>query len=69
MLMSINLGVFWEVQTGLLALFLFLSFARSETPCPSSYSGVVALDPLKHLLVKDVKVRRRLRPLAMLPCG
>ena len=57
MLMSINLGVFWEVQTGLLALFLFLSFARSETPCPSSYSGVGALDPLKHLLVKDVQVR------------
>ena len=45
MLGAVNLLVFWEVQTALLSLLLLFTFARSETPCPTSYSGAGALDP------------------------
>ena len=46
---------FWQVQTVVLVLFLMLTFARSETPCPGALSGPNALDETKHLLVRDVK--------------
>ena len=48
---------FWQVQSVVLILFLLLSFARSETPCPAALTGPRALDPTKNLLVRDVAVR------------
>ena len=56
-LLSIDRTVFWEVQAAVLLLMLLFTFARSETPCPKSYTGAGALDETKHLLVRDVKVK------------
>ena len=52
----VNKSVFWEVQAAFLMVMLLLSFARSETPCPKSFTGEGALDYEKHLLVEDIKV-------------
>ena len=57
-LRRVNTSVFWEVQAAFLMLMLLFTFARSETPCPKSFTGEGALDPEKHLLVRDVSVRR-----------
>ena len=46
-----DVSSFMEVQAAVLLLMLLFSFARSETPCPKTASG---LDPLQHLLVEDV---------------
>ena len=56
-LLRVNVNVFWEVQAAVLMLMLLFSFARSETPCPKSFSGEGALDLEKHLLVEDVRVK------------
>ena len=55
----IDKSVFWEVQAALLMIMLLFTFARSETPCPKTFSGEGGLDSEKHLLVEDVKVRSR----------
>ena len=55
---AVDLGDFVQVQTALLLLVLFFTFARSETPCPKSFSGRGSFDPTKHLQVWDVEVRR-----------
>ena len=39
----------------LLVLILLFTFARSESPCPKARTGAEAFDPLKHLMVEDVK--------------
>ena len=57
-LQLVNLNSFEEVQAAVLMLMLLFTFARSETPCPKSHSGEGALDPTKHLLVRDVEVRQ-----------
>ena len=54
---AVDLNNFAEVQTALLMLILFFTFARSETPCPKAFSGAGAFDPTKHLQVCDVEVR------------
>ena len=54
----VNHGVFWEVQAAVLMLMLLFTFARSETPCPTAYTGDGALDATKHLLVEDVRIRQ-----------
>ena len=56
-LACVNVNVFWEVQAAVLMLMLLFSFARSETPCPKSFTGEGALDMEKHLLVEDVRVK------------
>ena len=56
-LRMVNPNVFWEVQAAVLMLILLFTFARSETPCPKSFAGEGALDPDKHLLVRDIRVR------------
>ena len=55
----VNRSVFWEVQAAVLMIMLLLSFARSETPCPKTFTGEGALDYDKHLLVDDVKIKAR----------
>ena len=50
-LQTVDLQSFQDVQAAVLLLMLLFSFARSETPCPKTADG---LDPLQHLLVKDV---------------
>ena len=50
-------SVFWEVQTALLIVILFFTFARSESPCPKSFTGEGSFDPNKHLQVFDVEIR------------
>ena len=54
----VDVRKFEEVQAAVLMLMLLFTFARSETPCPKSHTGEGALDPNKHLLVRDVEVRR-----------
>lgn len=54
----VDTSVFWEVQTALLMLVLLFTFARSETPCPKTFSGEGGFDPDKHLQVRDMAVRR-----------
>ena len=58
-LQLVDKRVFWEVQAAVLMLLLLFSFARSETPCPKSFTGEGALDIEKHLLVEDVRVKSR----------
>ena len=57
-LRRVDVNSFVEVQAAVLMLLLLFTFARSETPCPKSHSGEGALDPTKHLLVKDLEVRQ-----------
>ena len=54
---SVDLTSFAEVQTALLIVILFFTFARSESPCPKSFTGSGSFDPTKHLQVHDVEVR------------
>ena len=54
---AVDLSSFVEVQSALLIVILFFTFARSESPCPKSYTGKGSFDPTKHLQVKDVEVR------------
>ena len=54
---SVDVSVFWEVQTALLIVILFFTFARSESPCPKSFTGEGSFDPNKHLQVFDVEIR------------
>ena len=54
---AVDLSVFSEVQAALLIVFLFFTFARSESPCPKSFSGKGSFDPTKHLEVQDLEVR------------
>ena len=54
----VDTSKFHEVQAAVLMLVLLFTFARSETPCPKAFQGDGALDPLKHLLVEDVRVRQ-----------
>ena len=54
---SVDPNVFWEVQAALLIVFLFFTFARSESPCPKSFTGEGGFDPNKHLQVCDVEIR------------
>ena len=35
----VDLSSFVEVQAALLIVMLFFTFARSESPCPKSFSG------------------------------
>ena len=57
-LQGVQCEIFWEVQAAVLMLLLLFTFARSETPCPKSYTGEGALDASKHLLVKDVCIKQ-----------
>ena len=52
-----DLSSFVEVQAALLIVMLFFTFARSESPCPKSFSGQGSFDPTKHLQVVDVEIR------------
>ena len=54
---SVDVTSFAEVQAALLIVILFFTFARSESPCPKSFSGSGSFDPTKHLQVQDVEVR------------
>ena len=54
---GVDLSSFVEVQAALLIVILFFTFARSESPCPKSFSGQGSFDPTKHLQVRDVEVR------------
>ena len=56
-LVAVDLSSFREVQAALLMVILFFTFARSESPCPKSFTGKGSFDPTKHLQVKDVEVR------------
>ena len=53
----VDLTNFREVQAMLLMLMLLFTFARSETPLPSSYSGAGAFDKIKHTQCVDVKLQ------------
>ena len=56
---AVDTSSFWEVQTAFLILLLFFTFARSETPCPTTFADSAqdgGLDENKHLLVKDIKL-------------
>ena len=57
-LASVDKSSFVEVQAAVLMLLLLFTFARSETPCPKTHTGEGALDPDKHLLVRDLSVRQ-----------
>ena len=54
---QVDLSSFVEVQAALLIVMLFFTFARSESPCPKSFSGQGSFDPTKHLQVMDVEIR------------
>ena len=54
---AVDLSSFVEVQAALLIVILFFTFARSESPCPKSFTGAGAFDPTKHLQVRDIEVR------------
>ena len=54
---QVDLSSFVEVQAAVLILILLFTFARSETPCPRSFTGDKAFDPTQHLMVQDVEVR------------
>ena len=54
---SVELSSFKEVQAAVLIVILFFTFARSESPCPKSFTGKGSFDPTKHLQVRDVEVR------------
>ena len=56
-LQAVDLSSFSEVQAALLVVILFFTFARSESPCPKSFTGRGSFDPTKHLQVRDVEVR------------
>jgi len=61
-LATVDHSIFWEVQAAVLMLMLLYTYARSETPCPSSYSGAGAFDPQRHLRVSDVCVLAHPKP-------
>ena len=48
---------FKEVQNFVLQLILLFTFARSETPLPTSFTGIDGPNPMKHITVADVEVR------------
>ena len=54
---AVDRSSFEEVQSALLMVMMFFSFARSESPCPKSFSGKGSFDETKHLMVCDVEIR------------
>ena len=54
---NVDLTSFVEVQAALLIVILFFTFARSESPCPKSFTGKGSFDPTKHLQVMDLELR------------
>ena len=58
MLERVNRDVFWEVQWALFVCILYLTFSRSECPCPKNFTGEESWDDNKHWMVRDIVIRQ-----------
>jgi hypothetical protein len=57
MIASIDLTSYRWVQFGFFLVLIYFTFSRSQYPCPKSWTGLEAFDPMVHWQVRDILIK------------
>ena len=55
---AVDTNEYWQVNAFFLLLIMFLTFSRSECPCPKTYAGRESFDEKAHWQVRDFDIRK-----------